>query len=71
MGTSLFDPRVKQTHSRLQAMVLIALRNPLTVADKQDQHLEEDLERVNDEDERLLARPDYDVFAEEGFDVDD
>lgn len=69
MNTSPFDPRVKQSHSRLQAMVLLGLRHPLSKEAEQDARVEEDAEYADARDEATMDE-DYDIFAEEGFDVD-
>jgi len=70
MGTSPFDPRVKRTHSTLQMLVAVALRNPLTQQDVQDGRLEEDAQRLDREDEIRLSADDFDLY-EESFEVDD
>lgn len=70
MGTSPFDPRVKRTHSRLQAMILIARRFPKQLEQQQNDNLARDAYAAEAEDVATFT-DDYDIWAEEGFDVDD
>lgn len=72
MNTSPFDPRVKRTHSRLQAMILVAARYPLSAQTEQEMHLEEDALNADAMDAVIVDKDeDYDIWEEEGFSVKD
>ncbi len=69
MGASPFDPRVKATHSKLQAIILLEARYPRDLKAEQDQRVEQAAEYADALDRATDTGGD--LFEEEGFEVED